>query len=87
MRLLDLVVHFNGEPGDKLRNVHSVLTLLLKRIQELNLQNENLVNSALQTITGAIGSIKETISIKPTYEKKGEKKSLNENGHLVRREV
>jgi len=87
VKLLDLVKYFDGTEGDKLRNYHSVLKLLLKRIQSFNTQNESLVKSALCNITGAIGSIKDTITTKPIYEKKGEVKAMKESGHLVNRQV
>src|SRR5690606_24250519 len=42
-RLLELAKHLDEEPGDKLRSMHSVLELLLRRIQEFNQKNEVLV--------------------------------------------
>ena len=87
VRLLDLAVHFGGSEGDKLRNMHSVLTLLIKRVQGLNKQNEGLVNSALQSVTGAMNNIKQTLSDKGTYANKGAMKDSSTQPQLVSREA
>lgn len=70
-RLLDLAIHFEGEEGDKLRNIHSVLVLLLNRIKNFNDQNESLVRSALETVNGSMTSIKKDLNSNQTYESKG----------------
>jgi hypothetical protein len=70
-RLMDIAKNFEGDMGEKLRSLHSVLELLLKRVQEFNKQNEALVQSALQNITGAMKAIKETLTDKPTYKRQG----------------
>jgi len=87
-RLLEIARHAGGEAGDRFRNFHSVLELLLKRVQELNKENELLVQSALQHITGAMKAIRETLQEKPTYQRKGEVSSAPApTGHLVSREA
>lgn len=87
-RLVDLAIHFGGEVGERLRNLHSVLELLLKRVQEYNQQNEKLVNSALEKITGAMNAIRDTLTEKPTYEKKGQMAGPGtQSGQLVSREA
>lgn len=87
-RLLELARHTGGEAGDRLRNFHSVLEILLKRVQELNRENETLVQSALQHITGAMKSIRETLQEKPTYQRKGEVSGgAAPTGQLVSREA
>jgi hypothetical protein len=87
-RLLEIARCAGGEPGDRLRNFHSVLELLLKRVQELNKENEGLVQSALHHITGAMKSIRETLQEKPTYQRKGEVSSAPApTGQLVSREA
>jgi flagellar biosynthesis/type III secretory pathway chaperone len=87
-RLLEMANYLPAEQGERLRNLHSVLTLLLKRVQEYNKQNENLVNSALENITGAMRAIRDTLQDKPTYAKKGEKKNkAAPSGQLVSREA
>lgn len=86
-RLLEIARHVPEEQADKLRNIHSVLDLLLRRVQEYNRQNETLVNSALQNITGAMKEIKSTLEEKPTYQKKGEVEGHSSSGQLVSREA
>jgi hypothetical protein len=87
-RLQELARHTGGEAGDRFRNFHSVLELLLKRIQELNKDNESLVQSALQHVTGAMKAIRETLQDKPTYQRGGEVNSgAAPTGQLVRREA
>lgn len=87
-RLLEFANHFQGEVGDRLRHLHSVLDLLLKRVQEHNKQNDILVQSALSHVTGAMESIRDSLSDKPTYKRKGEKNlAAAHSGQLVSREV
>jgi flagellar biosynthesis/type III secretory pathway chaperone len=86
-RLLEMARHLDNEAADKLRNIHSVLELLLRRVQEYNQQNEGLVQSALSNITGAMNAIKGTLSDKPTYQKKGEVEGVTPAGQLVSREA
>lgn len=70
-RLLEIAQKVGGPTGDKLRNIHSTLDILIKRVSELNKENETYAQSALQNLNGAVGNIKETLSGKKTYEKKG----------------
>lgn len=70
-RLLELAQKIGGTAGDKLRNIHSTLDILIKRVTELNKENEEYAQSALQNLNGAVGNIKDTLSGKKTYEKKG----------------
>jgi len=87
-KLLDLARHVGGEIGDRLRSRQSVLELLLKRVRDHNQQNETLVNSALDAITGGIGSIRDLLKDKPTYKKTGGIDSRpTEAGQLVRKEA
>jgi len=86
-RLLEMARHLEADSADKLRNIHSVLELLLKRVQEYNRQNEALVQSALKNITGAMNAIKGTLSEKATYQKKGEVEGVTHAGQLVSREA
>ncbi|MGE0763553.1 MAG: flagellar protein FlgN [Bdellovibrionales bacterium] len=86
-RLLDLARYASGEVGDRFRNFHSVLEILLKRVQELNKDNELLVQSALQHITGAMKAIREDLQEKPTYQRKGEVSAPAATGQLVSREA
>lgn len=86
-RLMDLAAHLEGQRGDRLRQIHSVLELLLKRVQDYNRQNEILVKSALDSITGAVDSIRDSLVEKPTYTKPGEKPAVAQSGQLVSREA
>lgn len=86
-RLLEIARHLEESEAEKLRNIHSVLELLLRRVQEYNKQNEGLVQSALSTITGAMKEIKGTLAEKPTYQKKGEVEGHTASGQLVSREA
>ncbi|NCN95561.1 MAG: flagellar protein FlgN [Bdellovibrionales bacterium] len=87
-RLLDIAVRLDETSGDRLRSMHSVLELLLKRVQEHNRKNEVLVQSALANVTGAMNNLKNVLEDKKTYERKGEKaKPANIAGQLVSREA
>lgn len=86
-RLLEIARHVPDVLGEKLRSVHSVLELLLKRVQEYNRQNETLVQSALTHITGAMKEIKSTLQEKPVYKKQGEVEGHTASGQLVSREA
>jgi flagellar biosynthesis/type III secretory pathway chaperone len=70
-KLVDFANHFGGEVGERLRSRQAVLELLLRRVREHNQHNETLVKSALENITGAIGSIRDQLRDKPTYRKSG----------------
>jgi flagellar biosynthesis/type III secretory pathway chaperone len=86
-RLLEIARHLDGDLADKLRNIHSVLELLLRRVQEFNKQNETLVQSALTNITGAMKELKGTLADKATYQKKGEVDTHTSAGQIVSREA
>ncbi len=86
-RLLEIARHVRDDLGEKLRSIHSVLELLLKRVQEYNRQNESLVQSALTNITGAMNAIKTTLQEKPVYQKQGEVEGVTTAGQLVSREA
>lgn len=86
-RLSDIAARFSGAEGEKLRNSQSVLELLIKRVSEINKENEVLVQSALRSITGAMQSIKETLQDKNIYQNKGKIQQAQAPGNLVRKEV
>jgi flagellar biosynthesis/type III secretory pathway chaperone len=76
------------EMAERFRNLQTVLELLLTRVKEHNLQNEILVKSALNRITGAMGSICETLADKPTYKKTGDITNRpTDSGQLVSKEA
>jgi flagellar biosynthesis/type III secretory pathway chaperone len=73
---------------DRLRNMHSVLELLVRRVSEVNKQNEELVQSALATITGAMDEIRDGLKPKTTYARQGQiANAKTEGGNLVRKEA
>lgn len=87
-RLLEIATRIESVSADKLRNLHSVLDLLVRRVSEVNKQNEELVQSALSNITGAMEAIRDTLEVKPTYGQKGSMAAIkNEGGSIVRKEV
>lgn len=87
-RLLEIAKRLDSAEADRVRNIHSVLELLLKRVQEFNGQNEVLVQSALQNVTGAMNAIRGSIQEKPTYQRKGDVgPGHTPSGSLVRREA
>lgn len=87
-RLIELAVQLGGPEGDRLHQAHSVLELLLRRVQEHNKENEILIRSALENITGAMKAVRSTLQEKITYQKKGEiAASPAASGHLVSKEA
>lgn len=87
-RLLDFARHFGGPTGERFLKLHSVLDLLMKRVREHNQYNEGLVRSALNTVTGAMDNLRDSITGTKTYKKSGKAKNdPAESGQLVRKEI
>jgi flagellar biosynthesis/type III secretory pathway chaperone len=86
-RLLEIAANLPKEQGDRLRNMHSVLDLLVRRVSEVNKTNEELVQSALRSITGAMEAIKDGLAPQKTYGQKGSINAKPEGGALVSREA
>lgn len=88
-RLLELAQKLAGTPAaDRLRTQHSALDMLIKRITEINKENEEYANSALNTLNGAMNDIKETLTGKKTYERKGGYKTGPQvSGNFVSKEA
>jgi hypothetical protein len=87
-RLLDFARHFDGAIGDRLRKMHSVLDLLMKRVREHNQYNEVLVGSALNNLTGAMDNLRDNLGSGKTYKKSGAvAKGPAEAGSFVRKEA
>lgn len=88
-RLLELAQKMAGtKAADRLRTQHAALDILIKRITEINKDNEEYAKSALNTLNGALDNIKETLSGKKTYEKKGGYKSGPQvSGNFVSKEA
>ena len=88
VRLRQLAQHFGGESGERLLKLNSVLKLLLQRVKDFNLQNEELVGRALDSITGGMDSIRDSVGEQPNYKKGGElDESKPGSGRLVSREA
>lgn len=87
-RLLILAQHLPEPKASILRNQHATLEILIQRLLEINKSNEKYTISALNLVNGAIDNIKETVSGKTTYEKKGHYKSgPHLAGNFVSKEV
>ena len=87
-RLLDIANKCAGQWQDRLRNMHSVLELLIRRVSEVNKQNEELVQAALSNITGAMNEIRDGLKPKATYARQGTVAAgKTEGGNLVRKEA
>ena len=88
-RLLEIAKNMGGPQGDRLRSIHAALDMLIKRITDLNKDNEEYAKSALKNLGGALGEIKDTLSGgKKTYERKGQYKlGPDKAGHFVRKEA
>lgn len=75
-RLLELAQKLAGTPAaDRLRTQHAALDILIKRITDINRDNEEYAKSALSTLNGALDEIKDTLSGKKTYGGKGQYKT------------
>jgi flagellar biosynthesis/type III secretory pathway chaperone len=87
-RLLELARKIPGAGGDKLRGLHSTLEMLVRRTSELNQENEQYTQSALNTLNGAINEIKGTLAGKKTYAKEGKMNyGPDKAGNFVRKSV
>ena len=88
-RLLKLAGKLDSSRGEKLKQTHSVLSMLVQRISEINKKNATLANSALSHINGAMKSITDTLNENPTYRNSGSMKEENEgaSGRLIQKEV
>ena len=87
-RLLDIAIHCPLDQSTRLRTLHSTLELLVRRVAEVNKANEELVQAALNNITGAMDAIRDGLRPKPVYGKQGGIASQrNDAGHLVRKEI
>ena len=70
-RLLEIANNCDLKWSDRLRNMHSVLDLLVRRVADVNKTNEELVQSALNNITGAMEAIRDGLKPKATYGPRG----------------
>lgn len=88
-RLLEIAKVLQGDDADRLRVLHATLDLLIRRVYELNKDNELLTKNALAVLGGAMGEIKDTLAPKKTYERQGKmtKGSEQAAGNFVSREA
>lgn len=87
-RLLDIAREIGGERGNKLRSIHSALEILFKRIPELNRDNEEFAKSGLKTLQGTMNNLKDNLTGKKTYQRKGSlEKGAEQSGHLMSKEA
>jgi flagellar biosynthesis/type III secretory pathway chaperone len=79
----------NIEQGEKLRNIHSTLEIIIKRVSELNKENEDYAQSALKVLNGAMDNIKDTLGGKKTYARQGKMSTATPEGagNFVRKEA
>lgn len=86
-RLLEIAAKLPPAFGTKLRDQHSVLDLQVRRVNEINRDNEELVRSALNHVQGAMTAIRDALADNKTYKKDS---AINKNpkaGRLVSREA
>ncbi len=87
-RLLQLIPKFSEPISSDIRGIHLQLNLCLEQLQECNRENEEHTRSALNHLSGALSEIKETLSGKSTYQRKGRmQKGPSPAGNIVRREA
>ncbi|MDZ4678208.1 MAG: flagellar protein FlgN [Oligoflexia bacterium] len=86
-RLLEIASKVVDPYNSKLRSIHSTLDLLIRRIKEINENNEALIQSSLKMVNGALGAIKDTLQPRSTYAQSGEVKKNEVAGHFVSKEV
>ncbi len=87
-RLREIAAQMPMKEGDTLRQLHSALEMIIQRLQELNRENNQYAQTALKTLNGALGNIKETLAGKNTYERKGHYKQGPEvSGNFVSKEA
>ena len=74
--------------ADHLRQLHGVLILLIQRVSEINKDNAQYTETALKSLSLALGEVKSTLGGKKTYERKGKlNEGLNKAGNFVSKEA
>ncbi len=87
-RLLEIASKIESEFSTKLRGIHATLDLLIRRIRDINISNEDLIKASLKFVDGALGAIRDTLKPKPTYAPSGDlKKKDAVSGHFVSKDV
>ena len=70
-RLLEIAKKMDLRSAEALKRMHATLESLVRKVSELNKENEEYTQSALRNLNGSLSEIKETISGKKNYDKKG----------------
>lgn len=88
-RLLEIARLVESVEGEKLRTQQATLEILIRRVKEINHANEEFTQSALDKINGAMSNVKETVSGKKTYGRKGKMESgaSTASGNFVSKET
>ena len=87
--LKELAKEIGGEIGEEFFRLHSILSVLVKEIAEMNIKNKTLTQSALSHINGAMQAIAETFKETPTYGKGGKvrEEAVGGSGRLLARQA
>lgn len=91
-RLLEIAQKMTGvgasPEADRLRQLHSILVLLIERVAEINKANAQYTENALKTLSLALGEVKSTLGGKKVYERKGKlNEGPNRAGNFVSKEA
>ncbi len=91
-RLLDIAQKMTGvgasPEADRLRQLHSILVLLIERVAEINKANAQYTENALKTLSLALCDVKSTLGGKKVYERKGKlNEGPNRAGNFVSKEA
>ncbi len=87
-RLLELAQKMGGVEAEKLRNMHTALEIVIRRVSEINKSNEHFAQSALKTVSTALDALKDQVTGQKTYQHKGKYKQPSDNaGYFVKKEA
>lgn len=88
-RLLEIARLVESTEGERLRTQQATLEILIRRVKEINQANEEFTQSALNKINGAMSNVKETVSGKKTYGRKGKMQSgtSTASGNFISKET
>ncbi|MES3036470.1 MAG: flagellar protein FlgN [Bdellovibrionota bacterium] len=82
------IAEMAGDLRPQLLKKRDDLRTLIARVQDINAQNREYAENALKVLGGALTNIKDTLSGKKTYQKKGKLgKGPEQAGHFVSREA
>lgn len=83
-RLLELAQRVPFELAEKMRLSHATLDLLIRRLQKLNQHNQVVVESALNTLHGALNELRDALAPTKTYGRDKKMGALNEGAGMLR---